>query len=229
MATLGMGRGARRRAEDRDVLALGGIDQPVVELRLPRGTGPAELGKALRRHQPGIVVFPHPARIGIDDVLQLRRAVGEGEQLVDLLLVLGEDELRLAIVEEIGSLLVQHVAIKSEAEAADGVRRHFRRHPVRPVVADDADDVAAAKAHFEKTERKVAHAGLVVAPGEQPPEPEILLAQCDLVAMLLRIEPEHLRIGVGLCDAACVIHHAALSCAGAASSGSTSTSSSSPR
>ena len=123
---LRMRRGAGGGAEDRDVLALGRVDQPVVELRLARGAGAAELGELLGRHQPRIVIFPHAARIGIDDVLQPRHALGQRQQLVDLLLVLGEDELRLAVVEEIGGLLVQHVAIEPEAQCR---RSHGRRSP----------------------------------------------------------------------------------------------------
>ena len=59
-----------------------------------------------------------------------------------------------------------------------------RRHPVRPVVADDADDVAAAEAEFDHAEREVVHPGLVVVPGEDAPEAEILFAQRDLAAVL---------------------------------------------
>ena len=61
----------------------------------------------------------------------------------------------------------------------------LRRDPVRPVVADEADDIAAAQAELDQAEREVAHAGLVIAPGEGAPEAEILLAQRDLVAVLL--------------------------------------------
>src|SRR5229473_5387719 len=80
----------------------------------------------------------------------------------------------------------------------------FGRHPVRPVVADDADDIAAADAEFDHAER-------------------------DVVAMFVRVEPQQLWIGIGLGDAAGVIHHAALSTGAGVSSGSTRTSSSSPR
>lgn len=162
-------------------------------------------------------------------MLELRHALGQRQQLVDLLLVLREDELGLAVVEEIRGLLIQDIAIEPEAQSADCVGGHLRSNPVRPVVADDANDVTAAKAELDQPEREVAHAGLVIVPGERAPEAEIFFAQRDLVAVLAGIEPEHFRIGVGLRDAARIIHHAALSCAGAASSGSTSTSSSSPR
>ena len=57
------------------------------------------------------------------------------------------------------------------------------------------------------------HAVLVVVPGEDVPEPEVLFAQRDLAAMLRRIEAEQLRVGVGLGGTPGVIRHAALSAA----------------
>src|SRR5712691_1483524 len=105
----------------------------------------------------------------------------------------------------------------------------FGRHPVRSVVADDADDVAAVDAEFDQAEREVAHPALVVVPGERAPEPEILFAQRDFAAMLPGVEAQQLRIGIGLRNAAGVIHHAAVSAGAGASSGSTRASSSWPR
>src|SRR5262249_12479860 len=158
----------------------------------------------------------------------MRHALGQREELVDLLLVLGEHQLGLAVIEEVGGFLVQHVAIEAEAQAPDRVRCDLGSDPVGTVIADDADDVAAAKSELDHAEREVAYAGLVIVPGEQPPEPEILLAQRDLVAMFLGVEAQELWVGVCFSEAGIIIHHASLSARGA-SSGSTSTSSSSPR
>ena len=159
----------------------------------------------------------------------MRHAVAKRQQLVDLLFVLGEHQFGFAIAEQIGGFLVEHVAIEAEAHGADGVGGDFRRHPVRPVVADDADHVALAQAEFDHAQRKVMHPGLVVVPGEHAPKPKILFAQRDLAAMFPGVEAQQFWIGVSLRDAAGVIHHAALSAGAGTSSGSTRTSSSSPR
>src|SRR5579871_5327859 len=103
------------------------------------------------------------------------------------------------------------------------------RHPVRTVVADDADDIATHESKLEQTEREIAHAPLVIVPGERAPQPEILFAQRNLLAMLAGVQPQQLWIGVGLSDPPGIVHHAALSARLGASSGSTSASSSSPR
>src|SRR6267142_3921916 len=105
----------------------------------------------------------------------------------------------------------------------------FGRHPVRPVVPDDADDVAATKAELDQAECEVTHPALIVVPGERAPKPEILFAQRDFAAMFLGVEAQQLRIGLGLRNAAGVIHHAAVSAGAGVSFGSTRTSSSSPR
>ncbi len=160
-------------------------------------------------------------------MLEVGRAIGQCQQLVDLLFILGEHQPGLAVAEQIGRFLIQHVAVEAKAHAADGVGCDFRRHPVRPVVADDADDVAAPQAQFDHAEREIMHAALVVVPGEDAPQPEILFAQRNLAAVLFRIEAQQLRVGVGLGGTSGVIHHAALSAG--VSSGSTRTSSSSPR
>ncbi len=222
---------ARGGAEDRDIFAARGIDEIVVERGLACGAFAAARHELFGRHQARVIVFAHAARIGIDDVPQRRRAVGQAQQFVDLFFVFGKDEFCLAVVEKVGGFFVEHVAIEAEAQAANRMRRDFGRDPVRPVVADDADDVAPRQAQFDHAEREILHAGVVVVPGEELPEAEVFFTQRDLLAELAGVQPQQFRIGVGLGDAGGVIHHAALS-AGAgegASSGSTSTSSSSPR
>src|SRR5579872_689374 len=109
------------------------------------------------------------------------------------------------------------------------MRCDFGGDPIRPVVADDTDDIAAFQPKLDQAQGKVVDAGLIIAPGENFPEPEIFLAQRDLAAEFGRVEAQQFRIGIGLFDPARIIHHAALSAATNFSWGSTSTSSSSPR
>src|SRR5207237_9214850 len=125
--------------------------------------------------------------------------------------------------------LIQYYAIQHQTHGADGVRDDLSRNPVRPVVADDADDVATTKPEFDQAERQVAHPHLIVVPGEHAPESEVLFPQRDFVAVFAGVEAQQLRKGIGVGEASGVVHHAADSAGWGLSSGSTSTSSSSPR
>jgi hypothetical protein len=162
-------------------------------------------------------------------VPESRCAVGQPQEFVDLFFVLGENELRFTVIEKIGRFLVEHVAIKTEAQGSDRMRGDFGGDPIRPVVANDANDVAARKTKLDHAEREITDAGLIVAPGERLPESKILFAQRDLTTEFSRVQPQHFWIGVGLRDAGGVIDHAAVSAGVGDSSGSTRTSSSSPR
>ena len=108
---LGIGRGARGGAEDRDIFALGGVDQPVVDVRLAQRAVAAHCSELFGLHQARVVIFPHAARIGIDDMFEVGRAVGQRQQLVDLLFVFGEHQPGVTVAEQIGRFLVQHVAV----------------------------------------------------------------------------------------------------------------------
>src|ERR1700704_2653601 len=105
------------------------------------------------------------------------------------------------------------------------MRSDLGRNPVRPVVADDADDIATAQPKLDHAERKIMHPALIVVPGEGLPESQILFAQRDLAAIFPGVEAQQFWIGIGLPDPAGIIHHAAVSVDAGASSGSTRASS----
>ena len=68
-------------------------------------------------HQPGVRVPPHATRVDADDVLHGGDLVAEGEQHVDLLLVLGLDDLGLGVRHDEAELVRVRVLIDREGEA----------------------------------------------------------------------------------------------------------------
>ena len=94
-----IGCGARCGAQDRHVVAPGGVHQPVVEIGFARGAVASQCGELVGFHQARVVIFPHPARVGIDDVLEVRHALRKRQQLVDLLFVLGEYQFGFAVAK----------------------------------------------------------------------------------------------------------------------------------
>ena len=99
LGELGMRGRARGRAQDGDIvgarrrqhaLIASGI---TVERRL---AGCFEIGDD---HEARVVVFPHAARVEIDDPFDGRNASAEVEELVDLLLVLRDHDFRRSVIE----------------------------------------------------------------------------------------------------------------------------------
>ena len=82
--------------------------------------------------------------------------------------------------------------------------------PVGPVVADQGGDIARFESELEHAQGEIAHARLVVAPGHDTPQAEILLAQRDLVAMLAGVEAKQLGKGIRLGCAGGVVDHAGI-------------------
>ena len=210
-------RGARCRAEHRDVVAARRRDQRLPGLRLGVMRRLPARNQLAHRQQPRVVVFPHAARVAVDDVPQGRCALADGQQLVDLLLILGDHHRDAGEGQQIGDLVIQRIPVEAERARAQRMRRDLAHHPVRPIVADQPDHVAGADAQGPQPERDAARARLVLAPGDAAPDAELLLAQRHLAGMRPRIPHQQLRQGIRVAHTA------------AGSSMSCTTSSASPR
>ena len=90
-----------------------------------------------------MLVLAQPARIPVHDVLHLGQALEAVEQLVDLLLVLGDDEPRVAVVDHVRDLVGAGVLVEPHRGRSRRLRGDLRDHPLRPVVAEDGYLVAA--------------------------------------------------------------------------------------
>ena len=81
----------------------GRSDHRLPALGSPRRSRP-RAPQLARRHQPRVVVLSHAARIAIDVCAGSGRGVADAEQLVDLLLVLGDHHLGLGVSQQIRDL-----------------------------------------------------------------------------------------------------------------------------
>ncbi len=132
------------------------------------------------------------ARIVIDDGLEQRQAVADGDQLVDLFLVLADRETDLGVVEDEPHLGRGRVLIDRHRDAAERLRRGDRPIEAGPIIADDRELVAAAEAQRGET----AGEGLDLArrrcPAPALPDAVILFAHGRPVAPPPRLLGEQL-------------------------------------
>ena len=81
-----------------------------------------------------------------DDLLQRRTARTAGQELVELLLVLGKDHPGAGIIDEIFDLSRRVGRIDARGNAAGAQDAHIGKHPFRHRVGDDRGDVAGPEA-----------------------------------------------------------------------------------
>ena len=108
--------------------------------------------------------MPHAARVGKDDFFEARAALFDCQQLVDLLLVLGDRKAHLGVIEDEGHLLGDRVLIDRHRHAAQSLCRGDRPIEPRPVVADDRELVAAAEPDGRQTAGERFDLGRLPAP-----------------------------------------------------------------
>ena len=133
-----------------------------------------------------VVAVPDAARLEVDDALQVRALVEDRERLVDLLLVLGDEDLGAGVAEQVADLGGRVGRVDADRRGPHGERAHVGDQPLGPVLGVDRDPVAGLDA--ERQERVPGELDLVpvLRPGPLPPDAEVLVAQRDRVAASAR-------------------------------------------
>src|SRR2546429_208571 len=98
-----------------------------------------------------------------DDLAQVRQRAANGDELPGLLLVLGEGEHSLAVVEDVFALLCGARGIEADDDGADRHYRQVEQDPVEPGAGEDRHAIAVAHAAREQPlgEHRDALRGLV--------------------------------------------------------------------
>ena len=154
---------------------------------------PSELLHMRERMQVGRIVGCEAALFLEDDRAQFREPIGDGKELVDLLLILHDREFRLGVVQHVGHLVRNRVLVCGHRDAADAL--HGCKGGVQPraVVADNGHDVAALEPQFAQANGKCAHLVAHLRPGPRLPDAEILVAHRRPVRVLHGIAQQQLR------------------------------------
>src|SRR5919206_3795888 len=107
----------------------------------------------------------------------MRQPILQRKDLVDLLLVLGDDDRGLGVIEHVGKFGSDRVLIYRDSDAAEAHRRELGEIEPRPVLADDRQLVARAEPGGAEAKREIAHFLPIASPTVRLPDAEILFAQ----------------------------------------------------
>ena len=118
--------------------------------------------------------------------------VPDFEQLVDLLLVLGDDEAGARELDEVLHFARHRVLVDAQGAGADRLGRELGNQPLGPVVPQHGDDVVPLEAEFDQAAGEVPNALGVLRPGKALPDAELLLPERGLAASLAGIPEQQL-------------------------------------
>ena len=185
--------GAGGVADDRDVVRLALLDLGLEGAGMGLGVLPARLLDGVVGLEPVVAVVGHAARVVVDHEAQGRQLAAEGQHLVDLLLVLGDDHAHLGVVPDVGQLLRDRVLVHGNGHAPQALGGHLGPVEPRPVVADDGQPVAPAEAERGQPQGEGAHLVEVLAPRPRLPDPAVLLADRRPGAQVARVPQQQAR------------------------------------
>src|SRR5713101_2898165 len=173
---LGAAGGARGIADEGHVVRLALRDLGLEVVRPLGGKSTPRLLHGLVRLEPVVPVPAQAPGVVVHHEAQGRQLGAQAENLVDLLLILGDDDTHLGVAPDVGELLGDRVLVHRDGSPAQALRRHLRPVESGPVVPDDGQAVAPPEPEGGQTERELAHLVVVLAPGPRLPDPAVLLA-----------------------------------------------------
>ena len=152
------------------------------------------------------VVIAQAARLVVDDVTQGGQAIGDRQDLVDLLLVLDDRDRDLGVLEHVGHLVGNRVRVdrhRHRAERLPGAHRPVEPRAVRP---DDGELVAALQPKLRKAGREGAHPLEHLAPRPGLPDAKVLVPHRNAATARFRVVNQEL--GKCICFGAVSCHDA---------------------
>jgi hypothetical protein len=187
--------GAFRRAggaggidQDADVVGRCLVDLAIescVRVGLRKGIAVAEFAQRFERHQLLLAIVPQALHVDADDRLERgQRIIGHGvEHLVGLLLIAGHHDPSAAMPNDILQLNPRIGRIDADRDCADHLDTEVGVKPFRRILARDGDAVARLDSERHQAERDQARRRVIVVPGIALPDPVLLLAQREPLAM----------------------------------------------
>ncbi len=176
---LGRARGARGVDHHRRLVGVQGR-QP---LRPPAGRR-VLAQQLLPAHEPRVVVVPQAPGVVDHDALQAGHLRVVLHDLVDLLLVLGEEQGGAAVREQPRDLVGRVGLVDAHAAGATGLDGQVRDQPLRPVVAEDAGVVPGPQAPLPQRPGGPGDPVPVGRPVHLEPQPAVLVPQGGPVRLL---------------------------------------------
>jgi hypothetical protein len=129
------------------------------------------------RMEARIGIFGKAAFLVIEDMSEARQALGDGKELVDLLLIQDDSHGDVGLAEDGGEFIGDGVGIDGRRRRAKRLRGGDRPIETRPIGADNGDALAFREAEEAQPLRQRAHLAIGFGPAPAAPDSKVLVPE----------------------------------------------------
>src|SRR5579883_662811 len=142
--------------------------------------------------QPRLAIVTHALRVVVDHPFDAGQFILERENLIDLLLILGQHKARFRMLDNVLDLTRDRVLIERHGHAAERLRRDEPPVQLWAVIADDRELVATLETERGKTKGHRSDVVVARRPGVRLPDTKLFFADRSLVPMLTGVVQKQL-------------------------------------
>ncbi len=142
--------------------------------------------------QSAVIVVTESARLVINNLVEMRHPVGYGQNLIDLLLILGGDKLYIGVSEDIGKLVSHRIRIDRNRNRAQRLGCHHGPVELRPIGTDDGDRVSWLQSKSLQARGICTYDLGDLGPGPRLPDTKILMPKRRTATKLRSISEKQL-------------------------------------
>jgi hypothetical protein len=144
---------------------------------------PAKCGELIERHHLAVGEGAQALHVEDDDLPQARRALAHGQDLVELLLVLHEQVLGVAVVDEILELRRRIRGIDTGGDPGGAQHAQIAEQPLLVVLRQDGGALSRLQPERDEARADDLRRLAVLPPRVSLPDAAVLLAHGDLVGL----------------------------------------------
>ncbi len=156
----------------------------------------AQIEKIFKGHDLLVPEVVEPLHVVDEDLHELRALGADFQDLVELLVVVGEEEPGPAVVDDVLDLARRIRGVDPIGDPAHRQHAQVRVQPLRTIVRDDRHHVRRPQSERHQPKPHAPGPLAVLPPTDRAPYPQVLLAHRHLVAPLRHDMAKQLRQGI---------------------------------
>ena len=181
----GQARGPRGVGENRHIVAFAPVHQFIIQAGPLLVQLTPQFDDIFHGQQIGLFISPQAFGIPVDDLFEILKLAFDFEDLVHLLLVMGDHKGGIGVLKKIFDFRPLTVRKNTDRHTTGRLCRQLRPEPFGLVFTDNADFVFALETQFHEPQTQIPHPFVIILPGEGFPDSHVFDPHGDFAVPVL--------------------------------------------